>query len=61
MTGTNIMRKKDYGLIVSTRLPSNMKTELEKKHPNKGEVSKLLRILVDKYLKGRIIGVNLEL
>jgi hypothetical protein len=51
--------KSDWSSI-GTRVSPEQEALLRKKHPNKGEISKVLRALISKYLEGRIIGVRLE-
>lgn len=52
-------KKSDWPTI-ATRIDPLRKQQLLKKHPVEGEVSAVLRRLVDLYLDGRIIGVRIE-
>ena len=45
---------------VSARISEELKEQLLNKHPNPGEISKLINVLLQKYADGRIIGVKLE-
>jgi len=52
--------KKSDWPVVSTRIDPVKKQQLIKKHPADGEVSLVIRALLDMYLQGRIIGVRLN-
>ena len=59
------MAKKVWGKklnypVVAARIPPELYTELKRRFPNPGDISKLIRALLQKYADGRIIGVRLE-
>ena len=54
------LKKEPEWPTVSTRLEPIKRDILLKKHPTRGEVSKVLRALVNRYLDGKIMGLKLE-
>jgi hypothetical protein len=52
--------KSARGVPVSARISPEIRDRLLEKHPNDGDISKLIRVLLQKYIDGRIIGVKLE-
>lgn len=52
----NKMKKIEWR-VISTRISPEQRELLKKKHPNEGEVSHVLRQLIDKYLAGKIFGI----
>lgn len=48
------------GIPVAARIPQLVYDIIKEKHPNSGDISKLIRALLQKYADGRIIGVRLE-
>jgi hypothetical protein len=46
--------------VVSTRVSPEMREKLTNKHPNNGDISKVLKALITRYLDGKIIGLKLE-
>lgn len=59
-----IMNHKKWGNktgwpTISTRISPQLRAELLKKHPNEGDISKVLSTLIEMYMKGRILGVKL--
>jgi hypothetical protein len=53
-------KQQEYDPSISARIPREHKEELAKRFPNDGDVSKLLRALIKRYLAGKIIGVQIE-
>lgn len=45
---------------ISARIPPEHKEALIKRFPNDGDISKLLRALIHKYLEGKVLGVRVE-
>lgn len=45
---------------ISARVDPDVKDKLQKKFPNEGDISKLVRALLTKYVDGKIFGVQLE-
>lgn len=50
--------KKEETKVISARVPISLLNRLIKKHPNKGDTQKVLKILVERYLDGKVLGVN---
>lgn len=46
--------------VVAARIPPDLRSRLVEKHKKDGDISKLIHILLQKYIEGRIIGVRLE-
>lgn len=53
-------QRKEKWPVISTRIPPDQRKKLNEKHPTDGELSKVLRALVTKYLEGRILGLRIE-
>ena len=51
---------KEYWPTVAARIPPELRNKILEKHKNEGDISKLIRALLQKYVDGRIIGVRLE-
>lgn len=45
---------------VAARIDPIVKEKLQKKFPNDGDLSKLIRALLTKYVDGKIFGVQIE-
>ena len=57
---TNIKStKRVTGIPVSSRIAPELRERLLNKHPKEGEISKLIRSLLQRYIDGKIIGVRL--
>jgi len=54
------LEKAEPTQVISTRIPTKLLERLRKKHPNKGDTGKLLKILVERYLDGRVLGVTIQ-
>lgn len=52
--------KKPDWMPVSVRVSPEMRIKLKEKHPNDGEISKVLYALIDKYLRGQILGIKIQ-
>ncbi len=50
-------KKRDWP-TVATRIPKELKKELQTKHPKEGEVSQVLHQLIEKYVQGKILGIK---
>lgn len=53
--------KKPEWRVISARISPDQRDLLKKKHPKEGEISEVLRQLIDKYLAGKIFGIKIEL
>ena len=53
-------KQQEYDPSISARIPRAHKNMLTEKFPKDGDVSKLLRALIKRYLEGKIIGVRIE-
>lgn len=53
--------KKPEWRAISTRISPDQRELLKKKHPRDGEVSQVLRQLIERYLAGKIFGVIVDL
>lgn len=51
---------KDGWQVLSARVPPDIRTIIEQKYPNRGDISKLILALLRKVAEGRIIGLKLE-
>ena len=51
--------KKDGWEPVSARVSPEIRNKLREKHPNDGEVSRVIRALIQKYLEGKIYGLSI--
>jgi hypothetical protein len=54
-----ISKNASRGQVVSARVSQVLRDELYKKFPNDGDISKLIRVLLQKYMDGRILGIKL--
>lgn len=45
---------------VSARISPEMRDRINKKHPNEGDIQKLIFKLLERYLDGRILGININ-
>lgn len=52
--------RKEYWPIISARISPEDARKLRTKHPNKSEITKVLRALISKYVEGRILGLKIE-
>jgi len=52
--------KKPGWVVVAARIPPELKEFLKNKHPNNGAISDIIYTLLDKYSKGKILGVKLQ-
>lgn len=48
-------------VTVSGRIAADLKDRLLQKHPNPGEMNKLIQTLLQRYDAGKIIGVKIEI
>lgn len=55
----DIKNKKPERPVIGTRVSQELKRKLEEKHPNPGEISKLINKLLELYLQNRILGVRI--
>jgi hypothetical protein len=46
--------------VVSARIEPELRDKLSLKHPNSGDVSKVIRALLDKYINNRIFGLDIS-
>jgi hypothetical protein len=51
---------KDYGVPVAVRIPTALLNKLLSKHPDRRELSKVFRLLLQRYADGKIFGVKVE-
>jgi len=49
--------KKPYWPVVAARIPPELKEKLVSKHPNNGDISRIIHALLERYLQGKILGV----
>jgi len=54
------MTKRDYGVVIAARIPADLKEKLIFKHPNNGDLSRLIHCLLEKYLQGKILGIHIR-
>lgn len=48
---------KEHDPVVAARIPIELRQKLLIKHPNKGDISKVIKVLLERYLQGKILGV----
>jgi len=53
----NYNSNKKYWPTVAARVPPELRDKLISKHPNDGDISTVIRQLLEKYLQGRILGI----
>jgi len=52
--------KKTGWLVVSARIPPDLKNWILQKHKKDGSINDLIHVLLQRYKDGRIFGVKLE-
>lgn len=48
----------DYDPVVAARIPADLKQKLISRHPNNGDISRLIKALLERYIQGKILGVS---
>lgn len=51
--------REPYWPTIAARIPPELRNKLIMKHPNNGDISRLIRVLIEKYLQGKILGISL--
>ena len=47
-------------MVVSTRIPLDIREKLQIKHPKRGDIADILKQLITKYLEGKILGIKIQ-
>ena len=53
------MNKKYYP-TVAARIPPELRDKLIAKHPNNGDISAVIKQLIERYLQGKILGIIIK-
>lgn len=49
-----------YWPTVAARIPPELRERLVSKHPNSGDISAVIKQLIEKYLQGKILGIIIK-
>ena len=49
-----------YWPTVAARIPPELREKLVTKHPNAGDISAIIRQLLERYLQGKIFGIVIK-
>jgi hypothetical protein len=49
-----------YWPTVAARIPPELREKLVFKHPNSGDISAVIKQLLEKYLEGKILGIVIK-
>lgn len=58
---TTMSKSSKKTVTVSGRIAADLKDRLLQKHPNPGEMNKLIQTLLQRYDAGKIIGIRIEM
>ena len=49
-----------YWPTVAARIPPELREKLVTKHPNSGDISAVIKQLIERYLQGKILGIVIK-